>query len=117
MRTIFMRILAYAARVLVFSALGAVSGIAETWTGTVVDVMCSLKDLAGHTKECATSDYCASNGYGIALDGDKFIKFDAEGNAKAKAALKATKKKDDLKTRVTGTLEKGVIKVDTIEIL
>ena len=108
-----MRILRYAAGVFAFSALG----MAETWTGVVVDTMCSLKDVAGHTRQCATSDYCASNGYGIAIAGDKFIKFDKDGNAKAFAALKATKKEDDLRVKVTGTLEKGVIKVDTIEIL
>ena len=109
----FMRTPKYAAGVLAFSALG----MAESWTGVVVDTMCSLKEVAGHTRQCATSDYCASNGYGIVLAGDKFVKFDKDGNAKAFAALKASKKEDDLRVKVTGTLEKGVIKVDTIEIL
>lgn len=101
------------AGVLVFAALG----MAETWTGIVVDVMCSAKDVSGHTRECATSDLCSSSGYGLAMTDDKFIKFDPAGNVKAKAALKATKKHDDLMTKVTGTLKDGVIVVDTIEIL
>jgi hypothetical protein len=108
-----MRIVNCVAGVLVFAGLG----MAETWTGIVVDVMCSAKDVPGHTRECATSDLCSSSGYGLAMEDDKFIKFDPAGNVKAKAALKATKKHDNLKTKVTGTLKDGVIVVDTIEIL
>jgi hypothetical protein len=39
--------------------------LAETWTGTVVDVMCKGKDLAGHTAKCAVS--CSKGGYGLVL--------------------------------------------------
>jgi hypothetical protein len=94
--------------------LSSVLALAETWTGTVVDVMCKNNDLAGHTKECAIS--CSKSGYGIVLADGKFIKFDERGNAKALAALKASSKEKDLKAKVTGTLKDDVLQVDSIHI-
>ncbi len=99
-----------AAGILAFSSLA----LAETWTGTVVDLMCKGKDLSSHTRECALS--CAKGGYGIVLADGKFVKFDEVGNAKALAAVKATSKVKDLKAKVTGTLDDGVIQVESIEI-
>jgi hypothetical protein len=94
--------------------LSSVLALAETWTGTVVDVMCKNNDLAGHTKECAIS--CSKSGYGIVLADGKFIKFDERGNAKALAALKASSKEKDLKAKVSGTLKDDVLQVDSIHI-
>jgi len=93
-------------------ALTSIAAFAETWSGTVVDVMCKNNDLAGHTRECAIS--CARSGYGIVLADGKFIKFDEHGNAKALAALKASSKDKDLKAKVNGTLKDQVIQVDSI---
>jgi hypothetical protein len=95
-------------------ALSSIVALAETWTGTVVDVMCKNNDLASHTKECALS--CVKSGYGIVLSDGKFIKFDERGNAKALAAIKATNKEKDLKAKVAGTLKDDVIQVDSIQI-
>ena len=95
---------------LVFAGLAA----AETWSGTVVDVMCKGKDLASHTAKCAVS--CAKSGYGLVLSDGKFVKFNESGNAKALAMLKATNKEKDIKAKVTGELQGDVIKVETIEI-
>src|SRR5689334_18421200 len=102
-----------------FSVLGAVLAMsavaaAETWTGTVVDVMCKNSDLASHTAKCAVE--CSKGGYGLVLGDGKFVKFNETGNAKALAALKATAKEKDLKAKVTGTLQGDVIKVQEIEI-
>jgi hypothetical protein len=99
-----------AAGLFAFSALA----LADTWTGTVVDLMCKGKDLTNHTRECALS--CAKGGYGLVLADGKFVKFDEAGNAKALAAVKATSKSKDLKAKVTGTLDEGVIQVESIEI-
>src|SRR5215208_8465880 len=98
-----------------FIAIGfaALSFGAESWTGTVVDVMCKGKDLANHTTKCAVS--CAKGGYGLVLPDGKFVKFDETGNAKALAALKGTSKEKDLKAKVSGTLDNDVINVETIE--
>ena len=96
--------------------LGLFSAVcfAESWTGTVVDVMCKNNDIASHTKECALG--CAKSGFGIVLADGKFIKFDERGNAKALSAIKATKKEKDLRTTVSGTLKDDVIQVESIQI-
>jgi hypothetical protein len=95
-------------------ALSSALALAETWNGTVVDVMCKNNDLASHTRDCAVS--CSRSGYGIVLSDGKFIKFDESGNAKALAALKASTKEKDLKAKVTGTLKDDVIQVESIAI-
>src|SRR4051794_32931070 len=86
-----------------------VSAAGETWTGTVVDVMCKSNDLASHTTKCALS--CAKGGYGLVLADGKFVKFNEKGNARALAALKATAKEKDLKAKVSGSLDGDVIQV------
>ena len=87
---------------------------AETWNGTLVDVMCKNQDLAGHTTKCAIG--CAKSGYGLVLADGKFVKFDEAGNAKALAALKATSKEKDLKAKVTGTLDGDNVQVESVEL-
>ena len=99
---------------LIAIAFAAASFAAESWTGTVVDVMCKGKDLANHTTKCAVS--CAKGGYGLVLPDGKFVKFDESGNAKALAVLKTTTKEKDAKAKVTGSLDGDVIKVETIQI-
>ena len=94
--------------------VASTAAFAETWNGTLVDVMCKGKDLAGHTAKCGIA--CAKSGYGLVLSDGKFVKFDERGNAKALAALKATAKEKDLKARVTGALDGETIKVAAIEL-
>jgi hypothetical protein len=101
-------------RLLGMAVLAAASLCAESWTGTVVDVMCKGRDLASHTRECALK--CARGGYGLVLADGKFVKFDEAGNARALAALKASTKEKDLKAKVTGTLNGETVKVESIEL-
>jgi hypothetical protein len=100
---------------LIAAALLLASGVfAETWSGTLVDVMCKGKDLAGHTTKCAVS--CAKSGYGLVLADGKFVKFDEGGNAKALAALKSTSKEKDLKAKVNGSFDGETVQVSSIEL-
>jgi hypothetical protein len=100
---------------LIAAALLLASGaLAETWSGTLVDVMCKGKDLAGHTTKCAVS--CAKSGYGLVLADGKFVKFDEGGNAKALAALKSTGKEKDLKAKVSGSFDGETVQVSSIEL-
>jgi hypothetical protein len=101
-------------KLIVGLALCSVAALAETWSGTVVDVMCKNNDLANHTRDCAIS--CSRSGYGIVLADGKFIKFDEKGNAKALAALKASSKDKDLKAKVTGTMKEDVIQVESLQL-
>ena len=96
------------------AALFAMVALAESWTGTVVDVMCKDKDLANHTAKCSVN--CAKSGFGLVTSDGKFLKFNEAGNAKALAALKATTKEKDVKAKITGTMQDNVINVQSLEI-
>ena len=96
------------------ASLLSVAAFAETWNGTLVDVMCKDKDIAGHTKKCALG--CAKSGFGLVTSDGKFMKFDEAGNAKALAALKATGKEKDLKAKVEGALDGDTVQVSSIAI-
>jgi hypothetical protein len=95
-------------------SLISIGALAETWTGTLVDVMCKGKDLSSHTAKCAVS--CAKSGYGLVLSDGKFVKFDEGGNAKALAALKSTDKEKDLKAKVSGSLDGDMVRVSSIDL-
>jgi hypothetical protein len=96
-----------------FAAFAAVAS-AETFSGTVVDVMCRTKDLASHTRECAIQ--CSRGGYGLVTADGKFLKFDEKGNARVLGLLKKSAKEKDLKAKVTGTADGDVIKVEALEL-
>lgn len=88
--------------------------LAESWSGTVVDISCKTKDLAKHTRKCALS--CAKSGYGLVLSDGKFVKFDESGNAKTLAALNKAAKESDLKATITGMLDGDVVHVASISL-
>ncbi|MGA3205321.1 MAG: hypothetical protein ABSF12_22725 [Bryobacteraceae bacterium] len=102
-------------RLLFMTLAAAALASAETFSGTVVDVMCRGKDLAGHTRACALD--CAKSGFGLVEADGKFLKFDESGNARTLALLKKSAKEKDLKMKVTGTLDGEVIKVQAVELL
>ena len=97
-----------------FASLLGVAPAAKTFSGTLVDAMCKDNTLASHPRKCAIS--CARYGYGLKEADGTFLKFDSEGNARALQALKRSTKAQNLKARVTGTLDDGVLKVDSIVI-
>ncbi|MBM3774370.1 MAG: hypothetical protein FJW37_04325 [Acidobacteria bacterium] len=100
-------------RLALLAVFPALAG-AETWSGTLVDVMCRNRDLAGHTTKCALA--CAKSGYGLVLADGKFLKFDEAGNSKTLATLKATAKEKDLKVTITGAQADDTIRVQAIEL-
>jgi hypothetical protein len=95
-------------------SLLSVCAFAETWNGTLVDVMCKDKDIAAHPRKCALA--CAKSGFGLVTSDGKFVKFDEGGNAKALAALKGSGKEKDLKAKVEGTLDGDTVQVSSIAI-
>ena len=101
-------------KLLALSILMSSAAFAETYTGTLVDTMCKGKDLASHTTKCAIG--CAKGGYGLVTADGKFWKLDESGNAKALAALKATKKESDLKATVTGSIDGDMLKAESVSI-
>ena len=103
-------------RKLVVTIITLASGVlgAETFSGTVVDVMCKANDLASHTRSCAIA--CAKGGYGLVMADGKFLKFNESGNAKTLALLKTATQEKDLKAKVTGTLDGDVIQVQSLDL-
>ena len=87
---------------------------AETFSGTLMDVMCRAKDPATHTRKCAIA--CKKSGYGLVTADGKFLKFDEAGNAKAATALEQSSKETDLKATVDGDMEGSVLVVKSIRI-
>jgi hypothetical protein len=85
---------------------------------SVVDVACSQKaaaDADAHTRECALT--CQKSGFGIVTADKKFLKFDADGNAKVLAELKSSDKADHLRVNVTGDVQGDTIKVKSVKLL
>ena len=114
----------FAVIVALVAALGAVAYAAEV-EGFLVDRACSAKiaptndqkAAAAHTRQCALMPDCVKSGYGVLTADGKFITFDAAGNTKAEAALKASKKPDNLKVQVSGTQTGTTMKVTSVKIL
>jgi hypothetical protein len=105
--------------------LGAVSVVASAAQvqGILMDKMCSMAAAkqgqtfaTSHDTKCALEPPCQGSGYGVFTADNKFISLDAAGNAKAVAALKATKKKDNLKVIVEGDVQGGTIKVASLKL-
>lgn len=92
--------------------------------GILIDKMCSTKAVKGgqaaavaHDRDCALMPPCQQSGYGVYTADNKYLTFDDAGNTKAIAALKKSKKKDDLKVTVTGDVQGNTIKVANLKLL
>jgi hypothetical protein len=86
---------------------------------SIIDVDCSTSDAAKnadtHTRECALK--CQDSGFGIVTADNKFIKFDADGNAQLLKQLKASSKTDHLRVNVTGDEQGDTLKVEKVKLL
>ena len=106
------------------AALAGLACAAEA-QGILLDRMCSTKIVAAkdqkaaleHTRECALMPDCVEAGYGVFTADGKFLTFDKAGNQKAEQALKASKKKANIKVQVTGDQSGDSLKVTAIKIL
>jgi hypothetical protein len=90
-------------RLILLTSLAGALSAAEV-EGVLMDKMCSIKAAKDgqkaatmHTRQCAMMPNCEKSGYGVFTADNKYLVFDAAGNDQAMAALKATKKKDNLK--------------------
>jgi hypothetical protein len=105
------------------AGFGMLASAAEV-EGVLMDKACSTKAVSGgqsaakaHDRECALTTNCQKSGYGVFTADNKFVTLDAAGNEKAVAALKASKKKDDLRVRVTGDVQGDTVKVKDLKLL
>ena len=111
-------------RVICFASLLACVASAAQIEGVLMDKMCSAKAVSGgqkaaadHTTECALMPGCQKSGFGVFTADNRFLTFDAAGNTKALEALKATKKKENLKVQVTGDVQGDTVKVASLKLL
>ena len=106
---------------LLMAGLLATPALAETKTFndvSIIDVACAKKAAAtadAHTKECALA--CEKSGFGIVTADNKFLKFDADGNAKILEQLKSSDKTDHLRVNVSGDVKGDTIKVESVKLL
>ncbi len=106
-----------------FAGASMVASAAQV-DGILIDKMCSAKAISGgqtaavaHDRDCLLQDACTKTGYGVYTADGKYMKLDAAGDAKALAAIKASKKKDNFKVSVTGDVDGDSIKVTTLKLL
>ena len=69
-----------------------------------------------HDKDCLMMSKCQKSGYGVYTSEGKYITFDDAGNQKALAALKASKKTDNMKVAVTGDVQGDTMKVASLKL-
>lgn len=105
--------------------LASLAGIASAADvqGVLMDKMCSAKAVSGgqkaaaaHDRDCAMAPACEKSGYGVYTSDNKWLDFDTAGNQKAVAALKASKKTDNLKVTVKGEVNGSTIKVASLKL-
>ena len=102
-------------------AAGLCAAEKKTISGYLMDKACSAdaikkgeKVAKEHGVDCALMDDCLKSGFGVYTADGKYIAFDAAGNKKAEAALRASKKKTDLQVAVTGDVSGDNMKVATL---
>ena len=104
-----------------FLLTGLAGVLSANVEGALIDKMCSMKAVKDgqkaatmHTRQCAMMPDCEKSGYGVFTADNKYLVFDAAGNEQAAAALKSSKKKDNLKVKVSGEVTGDTIKVASL---
>lgn len=108
--------------ILVAAVLSAPAQTTKTWEGYLADQMCGTnwKGSKGeerakkHSRACGLDESCAASGYGV-FTGGVFVKFTEASSPKAQAYLEKITAKNNIRVRVTGSLEGDKIAVATIE--
>jgi hypothetical protein len=121
-RNITMKVHRNVIRVFLLASLAGVLSAAEV-EGVLMDKMCSMKAAKEgqkaatmHTRQCALMPDCETSGYGVFTADNRYLTLDAAGNEQASAALKASKKKDNLKVKVTGEIKGDTIRVASLKL-
>jgi hypothetical protein len=112
-------------RFVVFAGLASGVGLAENWSGALVDAKCygsrernvSHQEQAGRNiradiKHCAPK--AKTKEFGIVQDDGTSLTFDSAGCQKAADFLKTAGKQSPLMVTVTGAKDQNTVKVDSI---
>jgi len=82
----------------------------STWNGALADALCKQK-----TPAAACPVDAATRAFGLETP-NGFAPFDGSGNRQAAAAIAASAAKGNPSASVSGTLEEGVLKVESVEL-
>jgi hypothetical protein len=100
------------------TAAALAQGGATTVKGTLMDVACALpmtaKEIADHSRDCMQMDECDKSGYAVMTADGQILRLDANGNAMARAQLKATAQAKDFKVTVTGAVKDGTFAASSV---
>jgi hypothetical protein len=109
------------AALLAIGVLVPMAALAETWEKVpLIDQMCAKKEkVTAHPENHPTGCLikCSDSGYGVMTSDGKYLKLDEAGNKKALAALKETKKENDVRVNVTGEQKGDTIAVQSLKIV
>jgi hypothetical protein len=90
--------------------------------GYLIDIACSARkarksgSAVSHTKTCLRMPSCEESGYAVLTEDNKVIKFDQDGNERAKKFLTDLAKDNNIKVTVTGTVDGDKMTVSKIEL-
>ena len=109
--------------------LSSTIGLAETWSGTLVDSRCwgfaenNTKDVSIYVdrdrnmeiRSCSPT--AKTKSFAVVLPDGLTLKLDAEGNAKAADLIQKVGKESPVTVGVTGEKNRNTIKADSISIM
>ncbi len=110
--------------VLILFVMASISALAADTAvkGYLMDVACSGRkarkpgSAVGHTKTCLRTPACEESGYAVLTDDNQVIKFDHDGNERAKKFLVDLTKDDHIQVTVTGAVDGDHMTVSKIEL-
>jgi hypothetical protein len=93
------------------------------WTGFLIDLACARerKDKEPslgeeHTKKCMQMPACDRSGFGILTDTNQLLRFDEDGNRRARKLLERTKREKNLYCVVWGRRSNDILNVSRMEV-
>ena len=96
----------------------------EVWSGYLVDIVCAQerakteKDFGvNHTRRCLQMPSCDRGGFGLLTDQNQVLRFDDEGNQKARTLIMKTNQQADFRVLVHGVRSEGALSISKIELV
>src|SRR5437879_4196994 len=87
----------------------------KSLSGYLIDLTCARERVEEgtelgpkHTRKCLQMPACDRSGFGILTADNHLVRFDAQGNMKARKVIGGTKKTSGIRVRVTGEINNDV---------
>src|SRR5262249_53449144 len=93
------------------------------WIGYLIDITCARerKDKESslgedHTKKCLQMPVCDRSGFGILTDANQLLRFDEDGNRRARKLLEGTRRENKLRCVAWGRRSNDLLYVSRMEL-